>query len=343
MCKDPTEQNPIHVVVADSTRIHSQLLADVMKRDHRIQVVGVVTSAHDLLETVAKLPVDVAVVSSKLDEEPSRGLEVLRELRSLRSTVRVIMLLDSSSSLAVVEAFRAGAKGIFSKLEPIKNLCKCVRSVHEGQVWVSHNALNSVVEALATAPEIRAVDANGINLLSKRELDVVRCLAEGLTNSEIGERLGLSKHTVKNYLLRIFDKIGVSNRMELLFFTLSQPESIAKPSQEKREEEELEVCRKAAERGLPGARVELANYYLQGNGVAPDPVSAYMWFLLSETACLEMRNQIVGMKEKIAESMTAEQILDAERKAAAWPKQAKKPSVHNGIRENMSMTKTSSA
>jgi DNA-binding CsgD family transcriptional regulator len=67
--------------------------------------------------------------------------------------------------------------------------------------------------------------AGGLNLLSHRELQVVHYLAEGLTNREIGDRLGLSRHTIKNYLLKIFDKLGVCNRVELLFLTLSQPMS----------------------------------------------------------------------------------------------------------------------
>ena len=74
-----------------------------------------------------------------------------------------------------------------------------------------------------SSPTVRAVDANGLNLLSKRELEVVRCLAEGLTNREIADRLGLSQHTIKNYLFRVFDKLGVSSRLELLFMTLAQP------------------------------------------------------------------------------------------------------------------------
>src|ERR1700681_203759 len=82
--------------------------------------------------------------------------------------------------------------------------------------------MSFAVEALASSPVLRAVDGKGLSLLSKREMDVVRSLAEGLTNREIAERMGLSPHTVKNYLFRVFDKLGVSNRTELLFMTLNQ-------------------------------------------------------------------------------------------------------------------------
>ena len=81
---------------------------------------------------------------------------------------------------------------------------------------------DALVEALVSTPKIEAINRKGLSLLTKREVEVVRCLAEGMTNREIAERIGLSQHTVKNYLFRIFDKLGVSNRMELLFMTLNQ-------------------------------------------------------------------------------------------------------------------------
>src|SRR5262249_32728968 len=117
-----------------------------------------------------------------------------------------------------------------SRHESLETLCKCVRQVYDGQIWANSEQMAFAVEALASAPTVRAVDAKGLNLLSKRELEVVRCLAEGLTNREIAERLGLSQHTVKNYLFRVFDKLGVSSRIELLFLTLTQPITPSSPA-----------------------------------------------------------------------------------------------------------------
>jgi len=130
--------------------------------------------------------------------------------------------LASSKRETVLQAFHAGARGIFSRHDSVESLSKCIRSVYEGQVWATGEQVSFAVEALACSPVVRAVDANGLSLLSKRELDVVRSLAEGLTNREIAERLGLSQHTIKNYLFRVYDKLGVSSRLELLFMTLTQ-------------------------------------------------------------------------------------------------------------------------
>jgi two-component system nitrate/nitrite response regulator NarL len=216
-------EETIRVLVADDTRIHTQLLADALRRDRYLEVISSPSHSSDLVEVASMHHFDVLVISSNLDEEPLRGYEVLRGLRVARPDLRSVMLLDSSKREAVLQAFRSGARGIFSRHDSVETLCKCVRTVHQGQVWANTQQVSYAVEALASSPTVRAVDANGLNLLSKRELDVVRSLAEGLTNREIAERLGLSQHTIKNYLFRVFDKLGVSSRLELLFMTLAQP------------------------------------------------------------------------------------------------------------------------
>lgn len=215
-------RDTIRVLVADDTRIHTQLLAEALRRDRHLEVISPPVRSRDLVETVKLHNVDVLVLSSNLDEEPMRGFELLRQLRAADPGVLAIMLLDSSKRETVLHAFRAGARGIFSRNDSLETLSKCIRSVREGQIWANSEQMTFAVEALATSPTLRAVDANGLSLLSKREMEVVRSLAEGLTNREIAERLGLSQHTIKNYLFRVYDKLGVSSRLELLFMTLTQ-------------------------------------------------------------------------------------------------------------------------
>ena len=218
----------IRVLVADDTRIHTQLLADALRRDPQLEVISPPAQSSDFVAAVKLHRVNVVVLSSNLDEEPLRGFELLRELRAANPDLLAVMLLDSSKKETVLQAFRAGARGIFSRHDSVEILSKCIRSVYEGQIWANSEQLSFAVEALASSPVVRAVDSNGLSLLSKRELDVVRSLAEGLTNREIAQRLGLSQHTIKNYLFRVYDKLGVSSRLELLFMTLTQ--AGAKPS-----------------------------------------------------------------------------------------------------------------
>jgi two-component system nitrate/nitrite response regulator NarL len=210
----------IRVLVADDTQIHTQLLADALRRDRQLEVISPPARHCDLVETVKLHKVSVVVLSSNIDEEPLRGFELLRELRASNPGILVIMLLNSSKREAVLQAFRAGARGIFSRHDSMEILSKCIKSVSKGQIWANSQQMAFAVEALASSPVLRAVDSNGLNLLSRREMDVVRSLSEGLTNREIAERLGLSQHTIKNYLFRVYDKLGVSSRLELFFMTI---------------------------------------------------------------------------------------------------------------------------
>jgi DNA-binding NarL/FixJ family response regulator len=237
----------VRILIAGYTRVSAELLANVLKRDRYIQVAAVVPSSQEVLDVVARCPVDVAVISTNLDEEPEGGLDALRQLRAKHSDVRVILLLDSARPERVVKAFQTGVKGIFSRNSPLTLLSKCVRCVHEGQIWISQEELEVVLDALRRAPAIRAVDARGMSLLTKRELEVVECVAEGLANREIAQRLRLSKHTVKNYLFHVFDKLGVSNRVELLFLTLGRVAPHQEPVETRRNGEQV------APRGAAGA------------------------------------------------------------------------------------------
>jgi two-component system, NarL family, nitrate/nitrite response regulator NarL len=332
----PFDQSPenqsIRVLVADNTRIHTQLLADALRRDRRLEVIGAASHSRDLIEAATTHKIQVVVLSSNLDEEPQRGLEVLRELRVSRPEIHAIVLLESSKREIVVEAFRAGARGVFSRHESLETLSKCVHQVHAGQIWANDQQMVFAIEALAASPTVRAVGANGLSLLSKREVEVVQCLAEGLTNREIAARLGLSQHTIKNYLFRVFDKLGVSSRLELLSITLSQPPTHSAASRQipstgsipgQPAEATLAGFQKAADQGQPTAQIALAQMYAEGKGVAKDVVSAYMWYLVSARTSLDLKEEIGAAKGRLAESLTAEQIVEAQQRAS---ERMKKPS-----------------
>ena len=222
------ESETIRVLVVDDTRIHTQLLAEALRRDQQLDVRSPAVPTRDLAETVKQQHIQVILLSSNIDEEPLFGFELLRQVRATNPHILAIMLLDSSKRETVLQAFHAGARGIFSRHDSMESLSRCIRSVYQGQIWANSEQVGFALEALAASPVVRAVDVNGLSLLSKREMDVVRSLAEGLTNREIAERLGLSQHTIKNYLFRVYDKLGVSSRLELLFMTLTQ--AVSHPS-----------------------------------------------------------------------------------------------------------------
>ncbi|MBV8475542.1 MAG: response regulator transcription factor, partial [Acidobacteria bacterium] len=215
------DQRRIRVLVADNSVIHTELLADAIAKDRRISI-DLSTSCKGVLETVVHSVPDVLLISDMLDQRPGAGLELLREMRRTLHDLKAIVLLDSSTQENVIQAFRAGARGIFCRNQPVKKLCKCILMVSEGQIWANTTELSFLVELVSTVPSICPATTAELAVLSDRERDVVKCLAEGLSNREIATRLAISQHTVKNYMFRIFEKLGVSSRVELLFQLLSR-------------------------------------------------------------------------------------------------------------------------
>ena len=302
------------ILVADSSRMHSRLLAESLTRDGNLKVIPFESDSSALVAAAADREIDVLIISSKLDEQPGKGLEILAELRGIRPDLVSVVLLDSSKDESVLQAFRSGARGVFDKNDRLELLGKCVRCVCRGQVWANSHQLDVMVRALANAPTIRATNADGVNLLSERELQVVRSLSEGLTNREIAERLNLSQHTVKNYLFRVFEKLGVSSRVELLSMTLTRSSSTQSSDAKKDNgysHEESNLIEDLAEAGLPAAQLALAQVYLARRDSPQDLVDAYMWYLIA----IERAGQA---KDFITNMLTPAQLEESRRKAAAW-------------------------
>ena len=228
------------------------------------------------------------------------------------------MLLNSSEQEVVLEAFRAGARGVYSKEESVSDLSKCVRWVHEGQIWANSKQISALVQAWSSGHHVRAVDARGVNLLSKREREIVSRAAQGLTNREIATQLGLSPHTVKNCLFRIFDKLGVSNRVELLLMTIDHNRDARSSYQyflrnngdfSLHDEAMLIGCQRAAEAGVLMAQLALAQHYSSNGRNPSDRCDSYVWYSI-------VMQQLSQAWTDIAQEMTMDQVVEAEQRAA---------------------------
>jgi DNA-binding NarL/FixJ family response regulator len=211
----------VHVLVADSGPIQSQLLTRALKnrRDFHVSAVALEMSAlHSFMQSS---PTYVVLIAG--NHLPDFSL--LRWLRVSYPKIAPILLAESDDRELVVNAFRAGAKGIFLFTHtPLPMLCKCIHCVFQGQVWMNSQHLNYVLDALSEVPTLRVVNSNGRFLLTPREEQVVALVADGLTNRGVAVELGLSEHTIKKYLLRIFDKVGISSRVELVLYAMSHGE-----------------------------------------------------------------------------------------------------------------------
>lgn len=212
----------IKVLVADDTEMGTQLLADALSRGHHFQVLAAQEDAFNFLGQASAWEPRIALISSTLNRGGIRGLELCRRLRSAFPNVGIIILLERSTRKSVIEAFRAGAKGVFCRTGSPKLLRKCILCVHAGQVWANSDQMHFLLESLYEVRFRPLVDAKGLKLLSKREEDVLSCVVDGLKNREIAAHLHLSEHTIKNYMFRIFDKLGVSSRVEMILYALSQ-------------------------------------------------------------------------------------------------------------------------
>ncbi|HEY1264601.1 MAG TPA: response regulator transcription factor [Terriglobales bacterium] len=212
----------IGVLIADSNQTQRQLLSTALRRrpDFRINCCGLDGEA--ALAAMSSFPAQVIVLNLGHSRDAWQDMAILRRLHLSYPQVHKVVLLDTYDRDLVVNAFRSGAKGLFCFADsPFRLLSKCIHSVQQGQLWANNTQLQYVVEALTQVPSLRTVNARGLKLLTPREEQVVALVADGLSNREIAAELNLSQHTVKKYLFRIFDKLGISSRVELVLYAVS--------------------------------------------------------------------------------------------------------------------------
>jgi DNA-binding NarL/FixJ family response regulator len=223
-CKE-SDRRAIDLLIADGSPMDCQLLKSALTRSSRssFRVVACAVSHDEIIRSMELHSPDVALICESLEDGPLTGFRVLRELRSSFPQTSAILLLKSATKDLVVDGFRAGARGVLCRAEPLPALCKCINAVHQGQVWANSSQLRSVLDAFVSAAPLRQVSSPGRALLTKREAEVVKFVVDGHTNREAAEKLGLTEHTVSNYLFRIYEKLGISGRVELVLYWLTRP------------------------------------------------------------------------------------------------------------------------
>lgn len=213
----------VRVLVADSNQIQAQLLTSALRRHPSFQVISCKADQSECLKALQTHPADIILFGDLMQAESSNRFAVLRALHAAYPQAQLVLLLDSDGDRDfVVNAFRSGVKGLFCRTsQPFKALCRCILSVYAGQVWASSEQLRYLIDAVTRAPAMRVVNARGDTLLTPREEQVVSLIAEGLSNREAALRMQITENTVKKSLLRIFDKLGISNRVELVLYALT--------------------------------------------------------------------------------------------------------------------------
>jgi DNA-binding NarL/FixJ family response regulator len=221
--------NQIKVLVAESCPMSCEVMSTAIEKyKQRLAVVASATDSNEILAMYAEHKPEVCLISAQLKDGASAGFAAVRDLSMRFKEARVILLLDSTDRSSVVEAFRSGAQGVISREDSFEILCKSVQRVFDGQVWLSNQQIRYLIDALS-APPPPITDAKGTPLLTKREQMLVQLVAEGRTNRDISRELNLSVHTVRNYLFRIFNKLGTSSRLELALYAINKRHVIREP------------------------------------------------------------------------------------------------------------------
>jgi two-component system nitrate/nitrite response regulator NarL len=217
---------PIQLLIAETCRLSCELMATALCHyRRRLSVVACAVDPAQILKAYAAKKPDVCIISSRLKGGNSSGINVARELHAAHGEARVLMLIESLERGSVVEAFRAGALGVFPRDGAFAELYQGIQKVSTGQVWANNEQLQYLVESIAAGGPPAITDAKGNILLTRREQSLVDLVAQGRTNRDISRELNLSEHTVRNYLFRIFNKLGTSNRLELALYVISHRES----------------------------------------------------------------------------------------------------------------------
>jgi two-component system, NarL family, nitrate/nitrite response regulator NarL len=212
-----TQHNePTHrALILDRDAMSSHLLADTLNRNRKCDATAVLSA--DLLSTISASAINLVVIAADLNSCPG-GFELADAVCRAYPDVIIVMLLNDAGQESVIQAFRSGARGVFSRQRPIAEFLDCIEHVKKGFIWAGRDETTLLLEAFKSIPAPSVLSSTTTPMLTKREFEVVQCAAKGKTNKTIAAELGLSEHTVKNYLFRAFDKLGVSSRIELLFY-----------------------------------------------------------------------------------------------------------------------------
>jgi two-component system nitrate/nitrite response regulator NarL len=212
-----TKAKPVvRILVADDHAIFRDGLRKLLEGAEDVQIVGEASNGVEATKMLAKLKPDILLLDLRMPEKD--GLGVLEEINFDSIQTRVIVLTAAEDDRDVVRAMRLGARGVVLKQSASDLLLKSIRKVADGEIWLDNRMTAEVIDAFKKSAE--AGQRREKPLLSDREKEIVQLVAQGFRNREIGEKLFISEQTVKNHLHNIFDKLGVSDRLELALYAI---------------------------------------------------------------------------------------------------------------------------
>jgi len=211
----------IRIVIADDHPILRDGLRKLLEAEPDLRVIGEAGDGVEAVKAVRRLKPDLLLLDLAMPRQT--GLEALREIGTLASTsIRTVVLAAAIEKAQVAQAIQLGARGVVLKESATQLLLRCIRAVMGGQYWVGHEVVSSLVEALRDLlPATDEQDRQDHFGITRREMEVINAIVSGYTNKDIAQKFSLSEQTVKHHLTNIFDKLGVSNRLELALFAVN--------------------------------------------------------------------------------------------------------------------------
>ena len=209
-------KQPIRILVADDHAIFRDGLRRLLEADDDVTIIGEASNGNECIKLLGKLKPDILLLDLRMPDKD--GLAVLEEVNFDSLPTRVIVLTAAEDDRDVIRAMRLGARGVVLKQSATDLLVKSIYRVHAGEIWLDNRMTAEVMKAFAKSSD--SGPRREKPLLSDREKEIVQLVAQGYRNKEIGEKLFISEQTVKNHLHNIFDKLGVSDRLELALFTI---------------------------------------------------------------------------------------------------------------------------
>jgi two-component system nitrate/nitrite response regulator NarL len=212
-------ERPIRIILADDHPVVRIGVRNMLVEKDGFEVVGEATDGDEAITQTLEMQPDILLLDVQMPRLP--GIEAMRAIMNGTPTVKILLLTATISSQQIIEALQIGARGIVLKDALAGHLQTAIRTVISGDYWIGGKRVVNLVSALRELVQQAAVPVRKTYGLTPRELEVVGCIVEGCSNRDIAKQFTLSEETVKRHLSNIFDKTGVSTRLELALFAIA--------------------------------------------------------------------------------------------------------------------------
>jgi DNA-binding NarL/FixJ family response regulator len=212
----PVKPGAIRIILADSQAIYRVGIRKVFALEDDLRVVAQADTIDNLRSAVERYPTDIVLIEGGLLAGTSN---VIPELLRVAPEAKLIVQATAADENHTVELYRRGVRGIITRSISPDLLVRCIRRIAAGETWIDNQSVNWVIEAYR-AQAAALVSPRTQPRLSAKEMAIITCITQGKRNKEIAFQLGTTEQVIKNYLRKIYDKLGVSDRLELALYCL---------------------------------------------------------------------------------------------------------------------------